>query len=172
MEKWKDVVGYEGLYEVSNKGRIKTTRRKGTQGGFKKFTTNQDGYYRVKLCKDGKGRRTMVHRVVYEAFVGEIPKGLEINHIDENKTNNCVENLEAVTHLENVRHGTGIERMKAGLCKAVLQFTPDGKLVERHNSIKEAFEKTGVHRCNISWCCNGNIKTAVGYIWRKATQRS
>lgn len=169
MEQWRDVVGYEGLYQVSSLGRVMTTRRKGTQGGLKSLTENADGYYRVKLCKDGKDRRWMVHRIVYEAFIGEIPSDCEINHIDEDKKNNRPENLEAITHINNVRHGTGIERMKKNLCKKVAQYSLDGELIATYASRIEASEVTGVHRCNISWCCQGKSKTAGGYIWRNAT---
>lgn len=169
MEQWKDVVGYEGLYQVSNYGRVMTTRRPGTQGGFKALTENEDGYYRVKLCKNGKDRRWMVHRIVYEAFIGKIPSDCEINHIDEDKKNNRPENLEAITHIENIRHGTGIERMRANHHKRVEQYSLDGTLIATYASQREAAEATGVNRCNISWCCQGNIKTAGGYIWRKAT---
>ena len=168
MEKWKPIKGYEGLYEVSDFGRIKSTRRQGAPGGEKKLTENQDGYLRVKLCKDGIDRRFMVHRVVYEAFVGGIPDGREINHIDENKKNNRLCNLEVVTHVENVRHGTGIERMKNGHKKPVNQYTLDGEFVARYPSIKEAGENTTANRCNICWCCQGNISSAGGYLWEYA----
>ena len=168
MEVWKDVVGFEGLYQVSSLGRVMTTRRKGTQGGLKTLTENEDGYYRVKLCKDGESRRWMVHRLVYEAFVDTIPENHEINHIDENKKNNRPENLEAVTHVENVRHGTGIERMRRNHYKGVEQYSLDGVLLARYSSQIEASKATGVKRCNICWCCLGKQQTAGGYIWRNA----
>lgn len=168
MEEWKDVVGYEGLYEVSDTGKVRSTRRQGAAGGLKKFVENQDGYLRVKLCKGGMDRRFMVHRLVYEAFVGEVGEGLEINHIDENKKNNNRDNLEAVSHIQNVRHGTGIERMRENHYKAVEQYTKDGRLVAVYPSIQEAGEQTPANRCNISWCCRGHSRTAGGYIWKYA----
>ena len=169
MKKWKPVKGYEGLYDVSADGEVRSTRRQGAPGGLRKLYVNQDGYHMVKLCKDGKERRWMVHRLVYEAFVSVIPDGLEINHIDENKQNNHVSNLEAISHVENVRHGTGIERMRQNHYKRVEQYTLDGELIAVYPSQKAAAEATGINRCNISWCCCGNASMAGGYIWRNAT---
>ena len=105
---------------------------------------------------------------MYEAVVGPIPDGLEINHIDEDKKNNAPGNLEAVTHVENVRHGTGISRMKKGHHKPVNQYTLDGAFVATYQSIKEAGEKTPANRCNICWCCRGNLANAGGYLWEYA----
>ena len=168
MEKWKDVKGYEGLYLINENGEVISVRRQGAPGGKVKATTNQDGYLRVKLNKDGRGRRHMAHRLVYETFVGEIPEGCEINHIDEVKTNNNVRNLEAVTHLTNIRHGTGIDRGAKGHHIRVRQYTLEGKFVAEHESFKAAGKAIGVKPCNISSAASGRYRTAGGYYWRKA----
>ena len=105
QEIWHNVIGYEEYYLVSNKGRIK---RKDTCRVLK-FADNH-GYYRVALCKGNVVKRYFVHRIVAEAFI-ENPFNLpQINHKDENKKNNCVENLEWCTAAYNTHYGTGIKR--------------------------------------------------------------
>ena len=113
MERWKDIIGYEGYYQVSNIGNVRSLTRTITRsdgvsqtrvGSSCRVFFNRDGYPAVKLSRDGVTKIKPIHRVVYEAFVGEIRSGQEINHIDFNRTNNCVENLESVSHYENVRH--------------------------------------------------------------------
>lgn len=101
-ELWLDISGYENLYQVSNHGRIKSLnyRRTGKEQILKQ-ATNKDGYKFVSLRKNGKGKTFTVHRLVAKAFIPIIENKVEINHIDCNKTNNCVSNLEWCTHKEN-----------------------------------------------------------------------
>lgn len=165
---WKDVVGYEGLYQVSNTGMVRSARRQGAPGGAITLKENQDGYLRAKLCKSGLDRRFMVHRLVYEAFVGHINDGLEINHIDENKKNNNVENLEAISHLKNIKHGTGVQRCAKAHHKPVRQYTMDGEFVAEYPSRKAATEATGVLGSGISLSAHGQISHSGGYVWRYA----
>lgn len=184
MEKWKPVKGYEGLYEVSDRGRIRSVDRFDRKGKFwagrvmKQNTSNYGGYCRIKLCKDGDHRLRLVHRLVYEAFVGDIPDGLEINHIDENTQNNHVNNLEAVTHIENMRHGTGLARSAKARRNAphrshpVLMFSLDGEFLKRFPSMSEAARQTGASQGNIWMVCRGRVKTAGGYIWKYAQEEN
>lgn len=115
-EQWKDVKGYEGLYQVSDQGRVKslgqvteyisrwgTVAHRHSRGNIMCPTDNRHGYMSVILSKDKKTKRHFVHRLVAEAFIGEIDS-LEINHKDYNPRNNAVSNLEIVTHQENVNH--------------------------------------------------------------------
>ena len=122
VEIWKPISRYEGFYEVSDKGRIRSLDRlvKGRVGNERlfpgkllKLETTYQGYKRVRLSREGKTKRFTVHSLVAQEFIGDYPEGLVINHIDENKANNRVENLEYVTQKENVNHGTGIERRSA-----------------------------------------------------------
>ena len=111
-EIWKDIEGYEGLYQVSNLGRVKSAPRRGTKGGLLKNSKNTGGYYFVGLYKDNILNRVLVHRIVYETFVGLIPDSLEINHINENKADNRLENLNLMTPKENCNWGTRNNRIK------------------------------------------------------------
>ena len=118
MEEWKPVKGYDGYYEVSNYGTVRGVKRvvESSKGyheipqRVKKAMINQDGYAIVSLSRDGKSIKRAVHRLVYEAFVGVIPDGYEINHKDFDRANNCVSNLEAVTHTENVQYTVAFGR--------------------------------------------------------------
>lgn len=106
IEKWKPVNGYEGLYEVSNFGRVRNSAHK-----IRKTQINNRGYYNVRLCKNGKYKTCLVHRLVAIAFIPNDDTSLEVNHKDENKQNNMIDNLEWVTRKENMNYGTVQERI-------------------------------------------------------------
>lgn len=115
MEIWKDIKGYEGYYQVSNMGDVRSldrlvTRSDGVvspkKGGILVKIENNDGYYQIKLCKNGINKTNRVHRIVLETFDPTDKDGMEVNHIDCNRKNNKLENLEWKTHLENVRHSS------------------------------------------------------------------
>jgi len=103
MEQWKDIKDYEGLYRVSNLGKIKSLRF--GKELLMKPVINIHGYYTVKLRKNGKSIAFVIHRLVYQAFIGELIKGLVIDHISGVKTENEVENLQQITNRENVVKG-------------------------------------------------------------------
>ncbi len=111
-ELWKDVIDYEGLYKVSNIGRVRSVERyvkqhRGQQlkkGKILKLGIDRGGYVTVKLSKDNKGRRPTVHRLVSQAFITNPDNKPEVNHIDGNKSNNHVYNLEWCTRSENMKH--------------------------------------------------------------------
>ncbi len=126
MDIWKDVKDYEGYYQVNDKGDIKSLDREFEapcrwggkrimkyKGRIVKQSSTSSGYLKVQLSKNSVKTNKDVHRVVYEAFNGTIPDGMQVNHKDENKHNNCISNLELLTPKENSNYGTGIERMKA-----------------------------------------------------------
>lgn len=112
QEIWKPVVGYEDFYEVSNFGRVKSIPRKGTKGGIMKPSPDDDGYLRVTLCKNGEKEYCQVHQLIMLAFVGKCPDGCEVDHIDGNPSNNCLENLRYVTHKENIHNPITKKRQK------------------------------------------------------------
>lgn len=112
MERWRDIIGYEGIYKISNLGRIQSLPRKRVKGKMLNPAKNNRGYLRVALCFEGKVRYDSVHRLVAETFI-ENPKNLpEVNHIDGNKLNNNVANLEWVTKGQNQIHAykTGLRK--------------------------------------------------------------
>lgn len=111
-EVWKEVIGYEGLYQVSNIGRVMRTKSgRGAKAGNIKSNGHSLGYCYVSLCKEGVAKHHYVHRLVAAAFIGECPQGAEVNHIDCDKENNRFDNLEYVTPLENIRHAIKQGRM-------------------------------------------------------------
>jgi hypothetical protein len=111
-EEWKDIVGYEGIYQVSNKGRVRTFRHKDGFVGFKitdepkimSLISHGNGYLYVSLMNNDVRKNHYVHRLVAEAFIGNIPKGHVINHLDYDKSNNSSDNLEIVSQKENVHY--------------------------------------------------------------------
>lgn len=177
MEVWKDVEGYEGLYQVSNMGRVKSTHYyHGTYERILKSGKDQYGYSLVNLFKYKKGKMHKVHRLVAQAFLDNPDNLSEVNHKDENPSNNCVDNLEWCTHKYNINYGTCIQRMvkkKRGAyntkkSKIVYQYTMNGEFVANYPSVSEIERQFGYGQGNISRCCLGKRKTAYGYIWRYA----
>ena len=171
-EIWKPVVGYEGLYEVSNLGRVKSLKY--GKERILRPATDSNGYHQVNLCKDGKVKMYLVHRLVAQAFIPN-PHNLPIiNHKDERVDNNRVENLEWCTAEYNNNYGTHNAKVaKANLnhpsmSKPVLQFTLDGQLVREWPSVREAQRLGGFDQGHISSCCSGRYKykTHKGFIWK------
>lgn len=163
MEIWKDIEGYEGLYQVSNYGRVKSLRF-----GKEKILKARDeghGYFQVGLFKDGKQVFKRVHRLVAEAFLPNPNNYKEINHKDEDKSSNIVENLEWCDRKYNVNYGTCISRKAEKRSKAINQIDKvTGEVVRQWKSAIEAERNGYSHGC-ISECCNGKRKSHKGYKW-------
>ena len=172
-ETWKYIPGYDGIYSVSNMGRVRSESRFDSIGRrieerIMRQGKHKDGYAQIDLLKDGKRIKMLVHKAVMLAFVGECPDGCEVNHINEDKTDNRLENLEYITHLANTRHGTGRERAIAGIKKPVIATMPDGKEI-RYASAKDAGNALGVNSDVISHTLKDKRrKTAYGIKWRFA----
>lgn len=176
-EEWRDIQGYEGLYQVSNLGRVrsldryvphKTLGKKFCRGCIMATHINNAGYITVNLCKNNKYKSFDVHRLVATAFIviDDINK-VEVNHLDENKRNNHVYNLEWITKSGNNRYGTKTERAKRHLNVPILQYDSKGNFISEWNSATEAEKKiSGKATGAISHCIKGKTKTAYGYIWR------
>ena len=170
-EEWKDIPEYEGLYQASNLGRVKSLKRPYV---LKEKILKQQlvrGYCQVHLHKNSIEKKYYVHRLVYEAFNGQISEGLQVNHINEVKTDNRLENLNLMTAKENMTWGTAIERRAKKLkngkkSKSVLQFTLDNILVKEYSSIQQVYRETGFSQGNICGCCNGKYKQMYGYKWK------
>ena len=167
METWKEIAGYEGIYEVSDLGRVKSLgNNKSKKEKILKPLNNTRGYLQVMLCKDGHTKRLLVHRLVAKAFIPN-PNNLEtINHKDEDKTNNFVSNLEWMSIKDNTNYGTRNKRMAEALSKKVQMFDKStGELLATFPSTMEAGRKTGINQSHICSCCNGNRKSAGGFVW-------
>lgn len=177
-EEWRAVPGYEGLYEVSSLGRVKSIKRKGVSEKIISQTKNRGGYLRVCLWKDNKGIKYSVHRLVALAFIPNQYEKEQVNHIDECKTNNCVDNLEWCTNLENHRHGTINQRISASLTnnpkmsKRVASYDCDGNLVSIYPSVYEAGRRLGISASTIRDYLKGrhNLSHAGGYKWQFTEQ--
>ena len=175
-EVWKDIKGYEGRYQVSNLGRVKSLERiiikkNGVKQTIRerilKIQTDKDGYLQVSLYKgSGKMKTFKVHRLVCEAFHENPENKPCVNHIDEDKTNNTVGNLEWCTYKENINHGTRNARSAEGQSKSVGQYTTDGKLIKVWQSAMEIERQLGYSHGNISLVARGKLKTAYGYVWK------
>ena len=155
MEEWRDIDGYEGKYQVSNLGRVRSK--------YKILKPNNvKGYLYVYLRKNNKSKALKVHRLVAEAFLVNEKNKPQVNHIDGNKENNNVNNLEWCTNKENMNHAVRnglITQYKTGegpLAKKVMCINTG----EIYNSTRDAYKKTGVDYSGISKCCRGKINSA------------
>lgn len=168
-EEWRDVVGYEGRYQVSSMGRVKSLERKDSWGRtIKERILNSDvvggGYLGVVLCADGKTRMFFVHRLVCQAFHENPDNKPQVKHINEDKTDNRACNLEWCTCEQN--HGTAKDRSAKNRNKSVGQYTLDGKLIKIWASTMEVERQAGFNHGNISKVANGKLKQAYGFIWK------
>lgn len=171
QEIWKDVIGYEEQYQVSNLGNIRSKnrtivdclgRRRTLKSHKIRIQTSKIGYKQVLLHKDGKMKTHLVHRLVAEAFIPKTEENKnEINHKDENKSNNTVDNLEWCDHKYNINFGTRTEKTS----KKVYQYTKDKKKIDEYQSAWEIHRQLGYDQASICRACNGTQKTAYGYIW-------
>jgi len=123
-------------------------------------------YLLVTLCKDGKKKPFWIHRLVAKAFIPNPQNLPEVNHIDEDKTNNVVSNLEWCSPKYNQNYGTCQKRKAAKLSKQVLQYDRDGNLVKTWSSITEIKRSLGFHESCICRCCNGKLKSAYKFVWK------
>lgn len=190
-EIWKDIKGYEGYYQVSNLGNVKSLNRKVNvyendcikkrplQEKLIAKTKDKKGYIRVSLSKGYNHKCPLLHRLVAETFIPNPNDKPQVNHIDGNKSNNCVDNLEWVTNKENTQHA-----VKNGLIshdklvmssliasnknkKPIIQYK-NGIEIARYESVKEAGLKNGIFACSISANAKGKLKRAGGYTWKYA----
>ena len=171
-EVWKPIPGYEGLYEVSSYGRVKSIATQKTYlDGFRSTPQRimkphviNGGYLQLMLTHSHIRKAHLVHRLVAESFIENPQKFPQVNHIDGDKLNNRVENLEWCTAKENMAHSVlyGIRTDT----KPVVMLTKSGELVRAFPSIHEAERQTKIWRSNIKECLKHSHKSAGGYIWR------
>ncbi len=154
------IKGYQN-YEVRPNGEVVNVKT----GRILKKNKTKKGYLTIMLYTNGNGKRCFIHRLVAEAFIPNPQNLPEVNHKDEDKTNNCVSNLEWCTRKYNVNYGTGIERMVNKMSKTVLQLRMDGSLVRVWPSTMEVQRQLHFNNTSISQCCNGKRHSTYGYKW-------
>lgn len=171
-EIFKDIEGYEGYYQISNLGRVKSLGKGNSNNSKEKILIlgkDGGGYAKTTLYKDGKQKIFKVHRLVAKAFIPN-PNNLPcVNHRDENKNNNCVDNLEWCTIEYNNNYGTRKARIAEKESKQVIQLSLDGKTeIAKFPSTNEVQRQLGFLQSHVSQCCNGKRKTSYGFRWEYA----
>lgn len=157
-ETWKAIEGYEGIYEVSTMGRVKSIKY--GKERIMKHRKDKDGYLFLSLFKNNKGKTERIHRLVANAFIiNDDATKTEINHIDKNRTNNRYSNLEWCEHKYNIVYSNA---------KTVNQYTIDGEFIKQWESTHEVKRALGYSQGHISSCCRGECRKAYGYIWKYA----
>ena len=190
QEIWKDIEGYEGMYQVSNLGRVKALDRRDNKGKLqkeklRKFGTKKDGYKIISLSKNNKLKSYVLHRIVAKAFVPNPDNLPEIDHINGIRDDNRVENLRWCTRQQNnsypeTRRNNSLaqkrrferdplERLKtiSRQCPVYL-VSETGEILKRYEYVREAADDLHVHASNISACCRGKIQQILGYRFKYA----
>ena len=170
-EEWRDIRGYEGLYQVSNLGRVKSLRN--NHGQFRekilKICSNKLGYSYINLYKEGENKKCLVHRLVALHFIDNPNNYKEINHKDENKQNNIIDNLEWCTREYNNNYGTRTQRASENHADFSGYNHPQARKVKcittdkEFSCIKEAIEFYSLKehtKSSIISCCQGKLKSA------------
>ena len=160
---WKQVIidGEEWGYEVSDSGLI----RNSLNGRLLKPFKNNGGYLQVMLCKNGCKKNFLVHRLVAIMFCDGYFEGAEVNHINENRYDNRADNLEWMTHNNNINYGSRTEKASKSKQKKVMAISLTETKVIVFQSMTQA-EKIGFQQTSISKCCNGKLKSHKGYTWK------
>ena len=184
VEEWRPIAGFEGLYEVSNLGRIRSLDRyvatltflgepsqRFSKGRVLKMNKTPNGYLMAQLCKDGKRVNSMVHRLVAQAFIPNPDNLSEINHKDQDKHNNQTDNLEWCNHKYNINYGDARERQRDAISRPIEQLTMDGQHVAYFRSAKELERLSGgryYERCigRVAKCKTTRNSSVYGFRWR------
>ena len=163
-EIWKDIHGYEGLYRISNFGQVYSVKRK----KLLKLINSHHGYKRVRLYTNINEWKTFaVHRLVAQKFIPNPNNLPEVNHKDDNHSNNNVDNLEWCTRKYNVNYGNRTSKTYV----PVIMLDKENNFVKEFTNQIEAEKETGIRQGSISNCCRGFSKTAGGYKWRYKYER-
>lgn len=168
MEEWKSIDGFEGFYEVSNFGNVRSLNWNTREvKNLSPFMQNR-GYLQVRLS-DGKTYKAfMVHRLVAAAFVDGYSENMVVNHINERKTDNRACNLEWVTQSENTLYSMPSRSKRKPRAVEIIQLSATGNELRRFSNFIEIQKEFGFDLSSIRGCCKGQRKTAYGYKWRYA----
>ncbi|AFR52615.1 putative HNH endonuclease [Lactococcus phage BM13] len=181
-EYWKDIIGYERYYQVSNLGNVRSLDRKITwknsfrniSGKTQRLIEHKSGYIRVGLNKNGKKKYHNVHRLVALTFIDNPEEKQEVNHIDGNKDNNRCENLEWCTRSENIKHAvktglmTHLKENSTIMRKKVIQMDLNRNPISVFDSLSEASKETGISKTYISQIANGTRNNPSKFYWQFA----
>ncbi len=164
VETFVEIEGFE-KYEVSNLGKVRNIK----SGRVLKPFLTKNGYLMHLLYENNKHKQKhlYLHRIIATAFIDNPGEKTQVNHIDENKTNNDLSNLEWCTVKENNIHGTRTKRVAEKLSQKVIQLDLNDNVLNEFESMKQAERETGIPNGNISSCCNGRTKSAGGYKWMR-----
>lgn len=189
---WKDIKGYEGIYQISNTGIVKSVERKQKrenttvtyQEKIRSVYINSMGYPCVTLCKNMKSKAYTIHRLLAEAFIPNPDNKPCVDHINTITTDNRLENLRWVTHKENTRNSITYKKLKAqlknekfikdsvitrkkryGKILDIYQFCKDGTFVAKYDSACQAQKETGINYQTIIKTCRGEYRSAGGFYW-------
>lgn len=175
QEIWKDILGYEGLYQISNLGRVKSLARydaigRKVRGRILKCQSNPDGYLNITIGRGENKKTFLVHRLVAMHFVPNPLNLPEINHKDVNVTNNKANNLEWCDRIYNAKYDNAHLKTAEKNKKPVIQMDLEGNAIKKWNSIKEAGMAVNIPDTNIKACCKKQKyrHTAGGYKWKYA----
>ena len=176
IEEWRDVKGYERCYQISSLGRVKSVERIVIRNNIEirvkerilKPVKDKDGYVQARLYKNGIVKTIAIHRLVAIAFIDREDETFEVNHKDENKSNNTLDNLEWMSRIDNLRYGTGIARCAISRRKPVIQMDLNGNAIKVWKSSREIERTIGFSNTNICKVCLGKQKTAYGFRWKHA----
>ena len=149
-------------YTISDRGEIVNTNTNKELKGY----IRKDGYVIISLSKGGKKYKCYLHRLVAETFIPNPDNLPQVNHKDEDKTNNCVSNLEWITPKDNCNYGTRNERQGLGHSKPIEQYDLEGNFIKEWDSAAQVERDLGFNHQNISKCCLGQQKTAYNYKWK------
>lgn len=171
-EQWLDTPGYEGLYQISNFGRVKSFYFKNPRI-LKPHKVK--GYSNVELYKNKKKKQFYIHRLVMENFCPiENMNVLDVNHKDEDKSNNHISNLEWMTHKDNLNYGSRAEKARMKMQGKNSSRSKKVRCIEKdviYEALREAERQLGIPATNISKACKGKIKTAGGYHWEYVEEK-
>ena len=183
MERWKDIKGYEGLYRVSNQGRVLSLNYRGSRRTeILNQRKTQKGYMTVGLSKDGQERKYMVHRLVAQAFIPNPDNKSQVDHKNTKRDDNRAANLKWVTARENANNPLSKKHLSKAVTgsqnpfyghissmhhgsRKIIQLTEDGQLVRTWNAMADVTREMDWDYRKISQCCSGQIKSAFGFKW-------
>lgn len=172
IEIWKNIKGYEGIYELSNYGILHCLPRKYVNDRYTFGNKSDSGYMTVTLSYNKNKVFKRMHRLVWETFVGQIPEGYDVHHINGNKLDNRLENLELLSDYDHCIEHYKDKKEKINkaaakkLSKSIVQYTLDGNFVAEYPSAKEAERQTGMFNSYINKCLRGKLNKAYGYVWK------